>query len=639
MQAWIKIVLVSVCVLAGCSLQMEEQRNSVALFAVRPAVPSPGEVVPNPIQDPLEVSSADFEKMQDYRFVCMQVIGADGKFGTPIQEMVSEETSESITGLAAKFSIPKLWVGRKYSIRVFGFKSRMEVCPFEFKGLSDFAQLGVLDNYVVPDKPSEVRIPVNFWESSEMSPPPPPSGTPVLTITSFTPNLQTVELPNLPVGLTVVANVSPTTTLTYEWYAGSGSGACQGTYINTTMSPVLYLGTPASVGTFFYCVIVKATGATPVSSSWAQVNVTNGVNPPPATEVTGINAQIVSGGIQLTWSPVSGAPSYWLSRSESTAQTSVPAPPPCNSSMQASSSSFTDTQALTPGNWYKYRVCVVTSGNSSTGAVLQNPIQFPSTTNLCQGDLYQNAQNYNLTLNYECPGPPGPAGSGPTTLRLQYANGSDGFMVWREWPSLTRILNATGLVAKGWQKKLNAAGTEFGGDLTDSSVISQIAGRACHDTVYKPGESNPGPGCLYYDAGNAAQALNASGAGTPVEGIDYLTDWNNSESGEGNSASFFEGNIYTCNVKGMPLPVIYETTASAPNALELPATGWLSWPGLNGVPAHSSGSTWTATARKNPGSSSDSNQYFTWTNSENNFSHYVDEKFVRCVLPAFYQNR
>ncbi|NBX75165.1 MAG: fibronectin type III domain-containing protein, partial [Proteobacteria bacterium] len=226
----------------------------------------------------------------------------------------------------------------------------------------------------------------------------------------------------------------------------------------------------------------------------------------------------------------------------------------------------------------------------------------------------------------------GPDGS---TLALEYANGSSGFKIWRE-KSGNRILNATGLVANGWQKQLTRAGTAFSAtDFTSSTYIGQIAGRVCPTHVFLSHSVMTATGrCLYYDSGNAAQTLDAAGtSGTEAE--DWLQTWNRPATGRGTSSSYFEGNIKTCADKGMRLPTVYETGMTYDEswmADYLPTGDGIStptWAGSeNGVPSHSS-YTWTAS----------SSHYFTgshwgWSGTDSFGIYYGDSRSVRCVLPS-----
>ena len=151
---------------------------------------------------------------------------------------------------------------------------------------------------------------------------------------------------------------------------------------------------------------------------------------------------------------------------------------------------------------------------------------------------------------------PGPSGS---TLKLEFANGIDGFKVWREKNSPYRILNASGKITKGWQKKLSRSGTAFSGiDMTDGNDIKRIAGRICPKYVFlSHSEMTATERCLYYDSGNLPQTFDQDySAADAVEAEDWLRSHNSPNTGRGVGSSYYEGNIRTCADKGMRLPVL-----------------------------------------------------------------------------------
>jgi hypothetical protein len=222
---------------------------------------------------------------------------------------------------------------------------------------------------------------------------------------------------------------------------------------------------------------------------------------------------------------------------------------------------------------------------------------------------------------------------------LQFATGSSGFKIWKEKGG-TKILNATGLVANGWQKQLTRAGTAF--TATDFTNGTNIAGRVCPPNVFLSHSNMTATGrCLYYDAGNAAQKLNAA-TGTVAE--DFLLYWNNASTGRGVSSSFYEGNIKTCADKGMRLPVLYETTAQVPQPFtssgpRLPNGDGITptYAASNGVPSMAD---WTWTASGDPGTWHYGRNYIfhIWKGSTFpcDFWGCEDATFleeVRCVLP------
>jgi hypothetical protein len=165
--------------------------------------------------------------------------------------------------------------------------------------------------------------------------------------------------------------------------------------------------------------------------------------------------------------------------------------------------------------------------------------------------------------------------------------------------------------------------------MTNSTYIGQIEGRVCPTHVFLTHSNMTATSrCLYYDSGNAAQTLDAAGTGL-TQAEDWLQTWDNSNTGRGISASYFEGNIKTCADKGMRLSVAYETTMSQPG-MYLPTADGITptWAGANGVPSYNSSFTWTASANTNGNTS-----YWSFNGTNINMSSYTSSVGVRCVLP------
>ena len=215
----------------------------------------------------------------------------------------------------------------------------------------------------------------------------------------------------------------------------------------------------------------------------------------------------------------------------------------------------------------------------------------------------------------------------PDGNRIVLTQAAGEFKVWRD-RNADRILNASGLVSHGWQKKLSRAGTSF--TETDFSDVSQIAGRVCPLSVFLNHDKMTETGrCLYYDIGNAVQQLDdASKGGT--EGSDWLGEVDRAATGRGTKSSYFEGNIKTCADKGMRLPTMYESSASnnpyfllggvpysyKPDGDLVTKGGSLSdhpaFAGAKGVPSYGA---------------------WTWTDTNYNSTFYTNRASVRCVLP------
>lgn len=217
-------------------------------------------------------------------------------------------------------------------------------------------------------------------------------------------------------------------------------------------------------------------------------------------------------------------------------------------------------------------------------------------------------------------------GPGGAVLTLQYANGSSGFKIWTE-DGGSRVLNATGIVANGWQQTLTRAGTAFSG--SNFTTPSVIGGRACPPNVFLNFSNMVATGrCLYYDGGNGWQALNAA-SGTEAE--DWILSSTSAASGRGSGLSYYEGNIKTCADKGMRLLTMYESTHTMP-AWARPSgdTGvsptWAD--ATTGVPS-ASNYTWTASS----GADSYYWQYNTGGGDYGSYGGGAGAGRVRCVLP------
>ncbi len=298
-------------------------------------------------------------------------------------------------------------------------------------------------------------------------------------------------------------------------------------------------------------------------------------------------------------------------------------------------SSATSIIATTPAGTVGAQDVVVGNPDGQTGTLIGGYAYYMALA--CSGDCYLEGGSPNfaqdLAIDTERQGPSG------TTLTLRFANDSSGFKIWKEKGG-NRILNASGLVSNGWQQTLTRAGTAFSGsDMTNTTYISQIAGRACPTNVFLDHRNMTATNrCLYYDSINPPQSLNVA---TGVHGQDFVADWNTSTSGRGVGSSYYEGNIKTCADKGMRLPSHYEMNFTKPTVLlptgDLVANGGpLSsdpvWPGTSGVP--STVNIWTASARL-PGSSGNGPRtYFAGPISgpQDVYTNTIQNS-VRCVLP------
>jgi len=119
---------------------------------------------------------------------------------------------------------------------------------------------------------------------------------------------------------------------------------------------------------------------------------------------------------------------------------------------------------------------------------------------------------------------------------------------------------------------------------------------------------------------------------------DWLLHWDRANTGRGTGSSYYEGNIKTCADKGMRLPTIYETTMTYESWMG----GWLptgdglgsvpTWAGsTNGVPSHTSSTSWTWTASAYPDFTF---IYWIWSGTDGDIDRsYTNSYSVRCVLP------
>ena len=169
--------------------------------------------------------------------------------------------------------------------------------------------------------------------------------------------------------------------------------------------------------------------------------------------------------------------------------------------------------------------------------------------------------------------------------------------VWVE-KNGTKVLKADGMDA--WSLKLSPNGRNYTANYMAYSA-SAIAGRACPTHVMTPTGTTDEVNlvttntCLYYDAGNGGQRLDAAGTSQTTLGSIGLAAWNLSSTGGGSAASWYEGNIQTCAAKGMRMPTIYETSANRINSSAFPNDASPSFPSPSGgVPAVTGG--WTRSA-------------------------------------------
>ena len=111
-----------------------------------------------------------------------------------------------------------------------------------------------------------------------------------ITITTQPAPTTTVTAGSISGSLTVAASVTPTATLSYQWYSNTANSNSVGTSINGATSASFAIPTTLTVGTYYYFCEVSAAGAVPVRSSVAVVMV--GGIPQSITEASEIAAYL-----------------------------------------------------------------------------------------------------------------------------------------------------------------------------------------------------------------------------------------------------------------------------------------------------------------------------------------------------------
>ncbi len=349
---------------------------------------------------------------------------------------------------------------------------------------------------------------------------------------------------------------------------------------------------------------------------------------PPATP-TGLTATTASATqINLNWNNV-GVTGYLLIAREGSAVSFTPV----NGTSYSTGAQGSDTiiyvntgtsynhSGLTIGSTYHYALYSYEGGNSYSSVVTTSQ----AATYLCGGagdscydDAAAKAAGVAVT----------PLGK---SLEYVFANGSSGFQVWKEVGS-TRILRATGL--DEWSKRLNESGRgQSATDFTDAALgtaSTLIKGRVCPTHVFvDTGNMTSANNCLYYSPAYAQQRLDAaSGTGITnqtTSGYFGLAFWNVAGSGNGTSASWYEGNINTCASKGMRLPTLYETAVSAPSNYK-PGDATPTFNAPNGIPSAASW-TWTASSYTN-----NTNYYWIWSGPSTLGNNYDNSCYVICAI-------
>ena len=252
--------------------------------------------------------------------------------------------------------------------------------------------------------------------------------------------------------------------------------------------------------------------------------------------------------------------------------------------------SYTDT-GLDSNTVYTYRIRAVQGSSFSAYGVASMAYPTPATftCGTVDNDCYSNV---NAVLGASAVTPNG------RCLTMLYANGSSGFLVWKDQSS-TKILSPNGL--DSWSMALN------------------LSGRGKSTTAFS--DPNLGTASTY-----AVQATNAGGDDSGAQ-LGFSTFV---------GAAWYRGNMAICSSKRMRPPTLYETSAPNPGGSNLPLDASPTFNAISGVP----GTGWTSTCVYNA-CTGGSSSYWGWTgnsagygcgsNGGNGYSY--PGRSVICVLP------
>lgn len=123
-----------------------------------------------------------------------------------------------------------------------------------------------------------------------------------------------------------------------------------------------------------------------------------------------------------------------------------------------------------------------------------------------------------------------------------------------------------------------------------------------------------------------------------ADGVLGLWEW---DAYNGGDEKWYVGNVKVCSDRGMRLPTVYETTADDfssgnsswyPMSDGTPGYANIGYDPTKGVPAHSSGWTWTASISEDGDVWYDA--YWSWSGTADDVEYLDDfDAYVRCVLP------
>ena len=241
-----------------------------------------------------------------------------------------------------------------------------------------------------PSSSSSEEPPPPPSSSSSEEPPPPPSSsssdepivepssssvtqTPVITITT-NPTSRTVTQGSITGSLTCAATVSPSATVTYQWYSNTTSSNVGGTVLTSAGATTASFTIPANLtaGTYYYFCEARSTGADSKRSSVATVTVSPQAATPVITITTNPTATttVTQGSITgsltcaATVSPSATVTYQWYSNTtnSSTGGTVL-------TSAGATTASFTIPTTLTAGTYYYFCEARSTGADSKRSSV------------------------------------------------------------------------------------------------------------------------------------------------------------------------------------------------------------------------------------------------------------------------------
>jgi hypothetical protein len=119
-----------------------------------------------------------------------------------------------------------------------------------------------------------------FWEGDDIGYPKLKTGTStpgaIINITAQPAANTTVTAGSITGSLTIAATISPSGTLSYQWYSNTTNSNTGGTAISGATNTSFAIPIGLTAGTYYYYCVVSATGATSVASNVARMTVEEG---------------------------------------------------------------------------------------------------------------------------------------------------------------------------------------------------------------------------------------------------------------------------------------------------------------------------------------------------------------------------